>query len=87
MDYTTCCLLGYVYFKNYYEMIAIDLSNQQALDANPKAIQQITFTVNLNQAVNITMFSLLKKQKKHFRFFARNCKSITNLFCFNIILV
>ena len=29
-------------------MIAIDLSKQQALDADPKAIQQIIFTGNLN---------------------------------------
>ena len=37
--YTTCCLLDYNYFKNYYKMIAIDLSKQQALDADPKAKQ------------------------------------------------
>ena len=43
--YTTGCFLDYNYFKNYYEMIAIDLSKQQALhaDADPKAIQQINF--------------------------------------------
>ena len=46
-DYTTGCLLDYAYFKNYYKMIAIDLSKQQALDADPRAIQQINFTVNL----------------------------------------
>ena len=38
-DYTTGCLLHYNYFNNYYKMIAIDLSKQQALDAAPKAIQ------------------------------------------------
>ena len=42
-DYTTGCLLDYNYFKNYYKMIAIDLSKQQALDADPKAIQQTSF--------------------------------------------
>ena len=46
-DYTTGCLLDYNYFKNYYKMIATDLSKQQALDADPKAIQQIHFTGNL----------------------------------------
>ena len=35
------CLLGYTYFKKYYNMIAIDLIKQQALDADPKAIKQI----------------------------------------------
>ena len=47
-DYTTGCLLDYNYFNNYYKMIAIDLSKQQALDADPKAIQQINFAANLD---------------------------------------
>ena len=38
-DYSTNCLLDYNYFKDYYKMIAIDLRKQQALDADPKAIQ------------------------------------------------
>ena len=38
-DYTTGCLLDYTYFKKYYKMIAIDLSKQQVLDADPKATQ------------------------------------------------
>ena len=40
-DYTTGCLLDYPYFKDTYNMIAIDLSKQQALDVDPRAIQQI----------------------------------------------
>ena len=46
-DYTTSCLLDYDYFKNYCKMIVTDSSKQQALDADPKAIQQINFTRNL----------------------------------------
>ena len=46
-DYTTGCLLDYFYFKDYDKMTAVDLSKQQVLDADPKAIQQINFTVNL----------------------------------------
>ena len=34
-DYTTGCLLDYTYFKKYYKMIAVDLSKQQSLDADP----------------------------------------------------
>ena len=49
-DYTTGCLLDYSYFKNTYKMIAVDLSKQQALDADPRAIQQINFTANLDRA-------------------------------------
>ena len=33
-DYATGCLLDYIYFKNYYEMVAVDLSKQQTLDAD-----------------------------------------------------
>ena len=47
-DYTTGCLLGYPYFMDTYKMIAVDLSKQQALDADPRAIQQINFTANLD---------------------------------------
>ena len=39
-DYTAGCLLNYIYFKNYYKIIVVDLSKQQALDADPKATQQ-----------------------------------------------
>ena len=48
-DYTTGCVLDYIYLKNYYKMIAVDLSKQQALDADPKAIQQINITANLDR--------------------------------------
>ena len=49
--------------KNYV-MIAMDLSKQQDVDADPRAIQQINFTANLDRAGNTQCFSLLKKQKK-----------------------
>ena len=38
-DYTTDCLLDYNYFKKHCKRIAIYLRKQQALDADPKAIQ------------------------------------------------
>ena len=50
-DYTTGCLLDYIYFKNHYKMIAVDLCRQQALDTDRKAIQQINFLANLDRAV------------------------------------
>ena len=63
-DYTTGCLLDYIYFKKYYKMIAVDLSKQQALDADPKAIQQINFTANLDRAGNTTMFFIIEEAKE-----------------------
>ena len=63
-DYTTGCLLDYTYFKKYYKMIAIDLSKQQALDADPKAIQQINFTVNLKRDGNTRFYFILEEAKE-----------------------
>ena len=40
-DYTKGCLLDYQYFKNHYQLIAVDLSKQKELDADPRSIQQI----------------------------------------------
>ena len=63
-DYTTGCLLDYSYFKENYKLIVIDLSKQQALDADPRAIQQINFTANLDRAGNATMFFIIEEAKE-----------------------
>ena len=60
-DYTTGCLLNYPYFKDSYKMIAVDLSKQQALDADPRANQQINFTVNLDRAGNTRIYFILEE--------------------------
>ena len=57
-DYTTGCLLDYSYFKDHYKMIAVDLSKQQALDADARAIQQI------NRARNTTMLLIIEEAKE-----------------------
>ena len=62
-DYTTGCLLDYRYFKDSYKMIAIDLSKQQALDADPRAIQQINFTANLDRAGNTKIYFIIEEAK------------------------
>ena len=64
-------MLDYPYFKENYKMIAVDLSRQNELDADPRAIQQINFTANLDRA-GIQQYSLLlKKQRKLFLNFHR----------------
>ena len=65
-DYTTGCLLDYLYIEKSYKLIAIDLSKRQKLDADPKAIQQINFIENLKHDGNTTIISLFKKRKKSF---------------------
>ena len=63
-DYTTDCLLDYVYFKKYYKMIAIDLSKQQAVDDDPRTIQQINFTANLERLLNTRIYFILEETKE-----------------------
>ena len=63
-DYTTGCLLDYPYFKDTYKMIAVDLSKQQALDADPRPIQQINFTANLDRAGNTRVYFILEEAKE-----------------------
>ena len=65
-DYTTGCLLDYIYFKKNYKMVPIDLSRQQALDADPRAIQQINFTASLDRAGNTRVYFILEEAKKLF---------------------
>ena len=50
-------------------MIAIDLSKQQALDVDPKAIQQINFTGNLEQDNSAIMFFIIEEAKKTVSYF------------------
>ena len=63
-DYTRGCLLDYTYFKKYCKRIAIDLSKQQALDADPRAIQQINFTTNLDRDGNTRFYFILEEVKE-----------------------
>ena len=63
-DYTTGCLLDYTYFKDYYKMIVVNLSKQQALDVDPKSIQQINFTANLDRAGNTRIFFIFEEAKE-----------------------
>ena len=52
------------YFIDTYKMIAVDLSKQQALDADPKAIQQINFTANVDRVGNTRVYFILEEAKE-----------------------
>ena len=60
--YTAGCLLGYQYFKDYYQLIAVNLSKQKELDADPRAIQQIEFYGKLG--TNLQVCTVLEKSKE-----------------------
>ena len=73
-DYTSGCLVDYSYYEKYYKLV------------DPKPIQQINFTRNLEEN-NAAIFFMLKKWKKPFWFFHGNHESIIILFCFNIMSI
>ena len=50
--------------QKYYKLIATDLSEQQKLDADPKAIQQIDFTGNLARAEGLRMYFTTEESKE-----------------------
>ena len=63
-DYKTGSLLDYPYFMDTYKMIPVDLSKQPALDADPREIQQINFTANLDRAGNARIYFILEEAKE-----------------------
>ena len=69
--YTTGCLLDYAYFKNYFKIIAIDLSKQRALDTDSRAIQQINFPLNSDRTRNTRVYFILEEAKETFLEFSQ----------------
>ena len=88
-DHATVCLLDYPYFNEHCKLIAIDISKQQVLDADPKVVWQINFAWNLLPAegIFVPIFHRWRSERNHLRFFTNNCEVIAVLFGFNIISV
>ena len=57
-------------------MIAINLSRQQALDADPRAIQQIIFTENLDRIGNTRIYFILEETKESVLDFSRGAVKV-----------
>ena len=77
-DYTTGCLLNYQYFKDHYQLIAVDLSKQKELDVDPRAIQQIEFSGKLE--TNSQVCTVLEKSKETIRILQRNSRSVVRTY-------
>ena len=77
-DYATGCLLDYQYFKDHYNLIAIDLSKQKELDADSRAIQQIEFYEMLK--TNSQVCTVLEIKRNNFTIFQRNSKSVVTTY-------
>ena len=61
-DYTRGSSLDFNYFLKHYKLIAVDLSKQKELDADPRSIQQIEFKYMLG--TNSTIYWVLEKSKE-----------------------
>ena len=57
-------------------IIAIDLSKQQALGADPKAIQRINFTANVNRWGNTRIFFILEETKENLLNFSQETVNV-----------
>ena len=55
-------MLDFDFFKKHYKLVAVDLSKQKELDANPRAIQQVEFKYMLE--TNSTIYWVLEKSKE-----------------------
>ena len=73
-DYTTGCLLDFAYFEKNYRLIAVDLSKQNALDADPRVIQQIIFTGKASQ--NIVIYYILEQSKETILQFSKGTTNV-----------
>ena len=79
-DYATGCLLNYAHFKENYRLIVVDLSKQKALDADPRAIQQIVFQRVGGGADNTKrLYTILKKSKETVLEFYKGTKSFVRI--------
>ena len=67
-DYATGNLLDFVYFKENYKLIAIDLSKQSKL----KVLQQINFIGKLEKDDEATIFFIIKKSEETTFNFSQN---------------
>ena len=71
-DYATGNLLDFAYFKESYELIAIDLSKQTKL----KDLQQFNFIEKLDKANGATMFFIIQKSEETTFNFSQNSVAI-----------
>ena len=73
-DYTTGCLLDFAYYEKNYRLIAADMSKQNALDADPREIQQIIFTGKVD--ANSTIYYILEQSKETILQYSKGTRNV-----------
>ena len=70
--------MNYTYFKDNYRLIAVDLSKQKALDADPRAIQQIVFQEIEGGENNtkIRLYTILEQSKETILEFSKGATKV-----------
>ena len=70
--------MDYVYFKDNCRLIAVDLSKQKALDADPRAIQQIVFqgVVGGDNNTKTRLYTILEQSKETILEFAKGTAKV-----------
>ena len=78
-NYTTSCLLDFTYFEKNSKLIAADLSEQKALDADSRAIQQIIFTGKIKataENTRVIIYYILEKSKETISQFSKGTTKV-----------
>ena len=73
--------MNYHCFKENYKMISVDLSKRQALDADPREIQQIYFTGNLDRVGNAIMFLSYEEAKETVLEISQQIVKVLQVYC------
>ena len=73
-------MLDYQYFKDHYQLIAVNLSKQKDLDTDPRAFQQIAFygmlgiksrVCTISEKAKETILQFKKEQQKFCEYYKR----------------
>ena len=67
-------MLDFAYFEKNYRLIAVDLSEQKALDADPRVTQQINFTGKTS--TNIVVYYILEESKETILQFSKGTTNV-----------
>ena len=84
-DFTTSCLLNYLYFKDSYKMFVVDLSRQHVLDSDPRPIEQINLTANLDRADIARIYFILKEAKETILDFSQGTVKVLQVCYINML--